>query len=773
MVGEKAKGQAAVMPIRRDHRHAARPRSGRSSRPEVAAGWRLRAVRLLTAALATSVALGTPAATAGNEPSPALPFWRLTDPARPDAPGAYLLATVAVPDSTLLRFDRRIADAFDEADRLVLADDVVLVPQNALVGSRARLPEGVTLRDRIGPGPYRRYTDAIVRGGFAAGTGDVTAPWFAVRVVESADRRRAGFAEARELERFFASLAAERATKAVLPVEPSHVGYDRLAALPDGLQAELLEGALAASTRSAETLAATHAAWSRGDEAALAEALDVAAPTGRESIRRTRDAGTKALTGEIARLLAPTGSGPAFVVADAAQVVGANGVLARLRERGVRVEQLRPIGETARARPAADRPAAPEPVGGRVLIVGIDGATWRVLGPLIEAGRAPFLASLARTGASGALRSHRPLHSPRIWNSVATGKTPEKHGILGFTFRDESGVEHLFTGEQRRAHALWNIVSRSGRKVGVVNWWNTHPPEVVRGVVVSDHAKPTRLAELERLAGLDAPAPEPLAPAKTEAETGATVYPPAWSRRVATIHADPAGLTAFDDPFLGRVGLPAWSEKEDMSRRYREDAAAVRIALAVEAELRPELLMVFLPGIDRVSHRIWGALEPDFPYPPHLVMRPHERTAAREALFAYYEFTDALVALLARGFGPEDLVMVLSDHGFEAGQHLGGLTGIHESEKAVDGVLFARGPGISAGSDTSGTGVNDVTPTVLTWLGLPSGLDMDGRPAAFLERPPPEAIATHDTAPIERVGVGPSGSEEEILEQLRALGYLE
>ena len=72
-----------------------------------------------------------------------------------------------------------------------------------------------------------------------------------------------------------------------------------------------------------------------------------------------------------------------------------------------------------------------------------------------------------------------------------------------------------------------------------------------------------------------------------------------------------------------------------------------------------------------------------------------------------------------------------------------------------------------------GTTVNDVTPTVLAWLGLPIGRDMDGWPAAFLDREPPPAIATYDTKPVERVATRSRGAERERLDELRGLGYLQ
>ena len=93
--------------------------------------------------------------------------------------------------------------------------------------------------------------------------------------------------------------------------------------------------------------------------------------------------------------------------------------------------------------------------------------------------------------------------------------------------------------------------------------------------------------------------------------------------------------------------------------------------------------------------------------------------------------------------------------------------------RALVGVLFARGRGIPAGSSTRGVTVNDITPTILAWLGLPVARDMDGRPMASLDVEHVEPIATYDTKPIPRLESESSAAEAEILEELRALGYLE
>ncbi len=399
---------------------------------------------------------------------------------------------------------------------------------------------------------------------------------------------------------------------------------------------------------------------------------------------------------------------------------------------------------------------------GRVLLIGIDGASPRITGPLIEQGRLPNLAAIADRGVYAPLRAHAPISSPRIWTSIATGKNPNRHGIVNFAYEDEAGEQQLFLGSDRVGQALWNIASDAGLRVAVVNWWNTYPLEIVNGVMICDHLLSMDIEGRRRMTG-----------AQT-ATVGAIAHPPDWDEQVGALLADDTPLTRVSDPFAERSAFPRWVRPARLTKRYANDADVIRIALAVEAETRPDLMMVFLPGIDRVSHVLWGAIEPAEAYekPPRFEGGQREHT--RWALERYYEYTDALIGLLAARYGPDALVMVVSDHGFEASRGLGFLTGGHNSPQSIDGVVFASGPGIGVPERGRRTSVNDVTPTILTWLGLPVARNMDGRPASFLLDARVEYVASYDGNPIERLDpVVPSGAEDEILDQLRALGYLE
>jgi hypothetical protein len=411
----------------------------------------------------------------------------------------------------------------------------------------------------------------------------------------------------------------------------------------------------------------------------------------------------------------------------------------------------------------------------RVLILGIDGASNKLIEPMMAAGELPHLAAIASKGVRGYLRPGYPLLSPRIWTTVATGREPEEHGIEHWVKRDESGAWRLFTNSDRRVHALWNIVGARGRRVGVVNWLITQPPDKVNGVMITDHALPgmteSRIPMARKFArGFD-PGAEDVMVLGTKT---AYAHPEEWVARAAAAQRIDAPLTGIANPFYG----PGWADTnrliEFFRRVFEEDQVVTRTALTVENELRPALLMVYLPGVDRISHFLWDGIEIPDPPPPHRTILPEQvRAKHRATLKTYYRFTDALIGLLAASFGPDDLVVVISDHGFEAGAAAGTMPGDHTTEEARDGILYARGPGLPAGETVETIAAADLAPTVLAWLGLPIAGDMAGRPAPYLSAPTVERIATYETSPIERVDTPASPAEEAILEQLRELGYVE
>ncbi len=71
----------------------------------------------------------------------------------------------------------------------------------------------------------------------------------------------------------------------------------------------------------------------------------------------------------------------------------------------------------------------------KLLIIGLDGATFDLIQPWAQEGKLPHLARLLEEGVHGTLRSTIPPMSPPAWTSFVTGKNPGKHGIFDFTAR--------------------------------------------------------------------------------------------------------------------------------------------------------------------------------------------------------------------------------------------------------------------------------------------------------------------------------------------------
>jgi len=129
----------------------------------------------------------------------------------------------------------------------------------------------------------------------------------------------------------------------------------------------------------------------------------------------------------------------------------------------------------------------------RVMIIGLDGATWDVLRPWVADGTLPTLGRLMRDGAHGNLITSIPPVSASAWVSFATGKNPGKHGIVDFVFPKEDGYQVLVSNVSYRASkAIWSIISEAGGKVGIVSVPMTYPPEHVDGFVISSFMAPSQ-----------------------------------------------------------------------------------------------------------------------------------------------------------------------------------------------------------------------------------------------------------------------------------------
>ncbi len=417
------------------------------------------------------------------------------------------------------------------------------------------------------------------------------------------------------------------------------------------------------------------------------------------------------------------------------------------------------------------QPSSPAPAP-RVVVLGIDAGTWDLLDGFIARGLLPNLAKLRSEGASGKLQSSEASSSPVIWTSIATGKTPEKHGITWFVrFPDGPGKPRAVDRTQRTSRTLWNILGDKGLDVAVVGWYVTWPAEQVNGRLVSD------IAHYGDIDGESFP-PYCLSTLAPVAESEAVAAMPAFMDFVY----DPARATA------GEAAQPSldFLVYDRFVRSYSRDLFYVR---ATEALLNdgplPEVLFLYLRGTDDVQHGFWKFMDPK----PFGDVPPDQVEKFGKVIERYWSWIDARVGEILAHYKEPPLVLVMSDHG--AGPAVGSaavtehrylhLSGAHRSQ----GILLASGPGVRKGAVIEGASVYDVAPTLLHYLGYAVGDDMDGHALtgffepAIAERPV-EHVATYETAAAPPPGSSATAAprpgaavDQKQLEHLRSLGYIE
>lgn len=127
----------------------------------------------------------------------------------------------------------------------------------------------------------------------------------------------------------------------------------------------------------------------------------------------------------------------------------------------------------------------------KVIVIGLDGGTFRVLRPLIDAGIMPTLGRMMREGASGSLFTTRPPVTCPAWPTMFTGVNPGRHGVFSFSYRDQlTRSVRTASGNDIRADKLWDIAGEQGKRVAILNVPITFPATQVNGVMLTGFVSP-------------------------------------------------------------------------------------------------------------------------------------------------------------------------------------------------------------------------------------------------------------------------------------------
>ena len=403
----------------------------------------------------------------------------------------------------------------------------------------------------------------------------------------------------------------------------------------------------------------------------------------------------------------------------------------------------------------------------KVLLIGWDAADWKMIYPLMNHGLMPNMKKFVERGTTGNLTTLSPVLSPMLWTSIATGKRPFKHGILGFTepTADGTAVQPI-TNLTRKTKAIWNILNQNDKRSLVVAWWPSHPAEAINGVMVSNHyheAPKTTDPHWPMMPG--------------------TVHPPELAQELAEIRVHPLELGPEHLlPFVPHA------DRVDQSKDKRLDSILKVIAHCSSVQSAATHLLeteawdfagVYFDAIDHFGH---GFMK--YHPPRQKFVSEEDFEIYQNVVSAGYVYHDMMLGRLLALAGEDTNVIIVSDHGFHPDNLRPSAIPVEPAGPAVEhrdlGIVAMYGPDIKPKHVIQGASLLDITPTVLQLFGLPMGADMDGKPLldALIDPGVAQMIPSWDEV------VGDDGQHpperkldtqesQESVEQLAALGYIE
>jgi predicted AlkP superfamily phosphohydrolase/phosphomutase len=264
----------------------------------------------------------------------------------------------------------------------------------------------------------------------------------------------------------------------------------------------------------------------------------------------------------------------------------------------------------------------------KIMIIGLDAATWDLVGPWAKQGLLPNLSKLVEEGASGKLQSAIPPLTPPAWTSFMTGQNPGKHGIFHFLEAQPGGYSMRYSnGSSRRAPTLWKMLSDAGHSVGVINVPFTYPPEAVNGY---------------QIAGMDTPS-----------EKSAFVYPPALREELER----ELGPMSLEIRFLGFVTNDR--RRDEVLRGLESsDEQWLRVALYLMEKHPVDVMMCTFMSIDTAQHYFWHFMDEK-----HFQFDRRGAQKYQDAIRNVYERLDRAVGKLLEKLPGDCTVCVVSDHG--------------------------------------------------------------------------------------------------------------
>ena len=343
-------------------------------------------------------------------------------------------------------------------------------------------------------------------------------------------------------------------------------------------------------------------------------------------------------------------------------------------------------------------------VAGRVAVFAIDGADWELLSELADDGRIPNIRALVQGGTTASLQTIQPTVSPLVWTTVATGLSPDRHGVIDFI---DAGRNRPVDSYTRRSPAVWDVAEAFGRHAQVVNWWTAWPPLPGTAVTYGTPVEQT---------------PNAISPPELAPRVGKLAVP------LSTVQFGQVGrflnITAREYEEAVNGGGPTHPVnvfRELLAKTWSDH----RVALSLYQQQEPLLLMMHYEGTDTVNH-LFSPYHP--PYREGISQENFRRYWPTVA--NYYSEVDRLIGEWMRVLTDDTTVIIVSAHGFRWGKTRPRVQPIGRSalsDHRNPGVFIAYGNHVAPNRGNHSMSIYDVVPSILAILGLPPSTEMPGQ----------------------------------------------
>ncbi|MEW6127405.1 MAG: alkaline phosphatase family protein [Acidobacteriota bacterium] len=259
----------------------------------------------------------------------------------------------------------------------------------------------------------------------------------------------------------------------------------------------------------------------------------------------------------------------------------------------------------------------------KTVVIGLDGATFDIINPMIQAGRLANLSRLMREGSHAPLRSTILPNSFPGWSSCTTGTSEGMHGVFSPFIKNRNAYTvRAMSGRDIQTRHVWDLLTERGGRSMIINVPTTYPPEPLNGLMVTGMLTPNQQVEW--------------------------TYPHSLKAEI---------LNRLPDYIIEPGRHP---DKHARAMEFRRASQLhEQLALHLMQSNEWDFFMVVFSVLDRAQHDFWADM--DVRHPRHNPNTPREfQTFIHET----YAQLDGAIGRLLEKLPAACRVFIVSDHGF-------------------------------------------------------------------------------------------------------------